>query len=327
MRIWIDLTNSPHVLFFEPLIKELKKNHKVIITARDYQQTIPLLKEKNIPFIELGRYHGKSVVSKILGSLSEIFVRIKFINKFKPDLSLSHHAQYSTIAAWITRKKALYIFDGDKSVLQMMGIFFAPSLCPENLPKKMYCINPIRYPGLKEEIYLYNFKPDKNYLKKIGIKKKKYNIFIRPEATSASYIKGKGSLNPLLKELEKEKDFQIIMVPRTPDQKEYYKKRYKNIFIPDKVVDGPQLISNVDLVISGGGTMNRESVVLGTPVLSSFQNDPLTIDKWLIKEGYMILKREPAIKDIKKMLVNKKKYKISSKGKKRVLEIIENILK
>ena len=285
MKIWIDLTNSPHVLFFEPLIKELKKKHEVIITARDYQQTIPLLKEKKIPYIKLGKPLGKKfgILSKIFGGFLEIFPRRRFIKKHNPDLTISHHAQYSTLAAWLTRKKALYIFDGDKSLLQMMGIFFAPSLCPENLPKKMYGVNPLRYLGLKEEIYLNNFKPDKNYLKKIGVKKKKYNIFIRPEAWSASYIKEKRIFEPLIKELEKEKDFQVIMVPRTPDQKKHYQK-HKKIFIPDKVIDGPNLISNVDLVISGGGTMNREAVVLGTPALSSFQNNPLSLDKWLITD-------------------------------------------
>jgi len=329
MKIWIDITNSPHVLFFEPIIKHLKeKGHEILVTARDYQQTIPLLIDKKIPFISLGKHHGKKRFSKILGGILEIQRRIKFIEEYKPDLILSHQAFYATIAARIKRKKSLYIFDGDGAFLQVLGIYFASkTMCPEQLPKKIGGISlKIRYPGIKEEVYLYNKKINKNYLEKLGLKRKKYNILIRPEAGSASYIKEENILDPLLKELETQKDIQTIIIPRNPLQKEHYKKNFKKVIIFEKLISGPDLIANVDLVLSGGGTMNRESVALGTPTISAFQNKPLSIDKWLVKKGYMHLITKPTINDVKKVLKSKGKYKMSDKGNQKIIKIIENML-
>lgn len=312
--IWIDITNSPHVLFFEPLIKELKKKYNIIITARNYQQTIPLLRQKKIEFIELGRHHGRN---KIIGAIKEIIIRLKFILKYKPNLTISHHAFYNIIATFITGRKSLYMFDGDGTKRQLLGIPFATkSLCPYILPQKtMFFRKLIKYPSLKEEIYLYDIKTKKP---------KKTTIILRPEAPQASYIKKNFILEPLIQDLIKQKGWKLILIPRVDEQRDYYKK-YKNIEIPE-IVDGPKLISNSSLVISAGGTMNREAVVLGVPVISAFPNKPLSIDKWLTKQNYMKMIKEPTIKDVKDILKFKKVYKKTDKGKKFIINTIDRLL-
>ncbi|MHA1396016.1 MAG: DUF354 domain-containing protein [Promethearchaeota archaeon] len=327
MKIWIDITNSPHVMFFDPIIKYLRKKYKLIITARNYQQTISLLEEKNINYILLGRHHGKSVLSKISGVLSEVLLRITFIKNNSPDLVISHQSYYATIAARLMHKKSLYIFDGDTSLKQMLGIFWATKiLCPDKLPDKIGGIKLSKYPGLKEEVYLYGFRANKNYINKLGLNHKYPIILIRPEAELASYIKKKGVLEPLLNKLEKYGRFQVIILPRTEDQKKHYKEVYKKFNIPDKIINGPNLIANVDLVISGGGTMNREAVVLGTPVISAFQNPPISVDKWLIEKSYILLKKNPILDDVIYALKNKAKYKMSLKGREKIIEVIEQML-
>lgn len=324
-KIWIDCTNSPHVLFFEPIIRELKKKYKIIITARDYQQTINLLKQKKISFTKLGKHHGRNILSKFFGYFYEVGLRIKFILKEKPDLTICHHGIYATMAAFLTGNKRLYIFDGDGTKIQIIDILFAnKSLCPKVLPEKIFGKKLYKYPGFKEEIYLSSFKKDPNYLKKLGLKKKK-TIFIRPEATSASYIKGKHSMDKLIKDLQKE-DYQIIIKGRTPEQTKHYQKNFKKLFVPTKTIDGPNIIANSNLVISGGGTMNREAAVLGIPVISTFPNSPLSVDKWLVKNGYMKRIPNPTLEDIKKALKTKKKYKISDHGKKIILKTIKDML-
>jgi predicted glycosyltransferase len=327
MKIWIDMTNSPHVMFFEPIIHSLTKKHEVISTARDYQQTLALLKEKEIPYTLLGKHHGKNLVAKIKGVFSEIAVRIKFIRQNKPDLTITHQSYYATLAARLTGRKSLYIFDGDGAILQMLGIFFGSRvLAPEKLPAKIKGVNIAKYPGLKEEVYISSFTPDQNYLSKLGLDPSKSTILIRPEAGSASYIKKENVLGPLLDSLDGAEKFQVILLPRTSEQKEYYKKSYKNFFIPEGVLSGPDLAASVDLVISGGGTMNREAVVFGTPVISAFQNPPLSIDKWLIEEGYMDLIKEPRIQDVEEAIKIKKRYEMSSVGREKILEHIEQML-
>lgn len=316
MKIWIDLTNSPHVLFFKPLIKELQKKHKIIITARDYQQTIPLLKKYKLKFTQLGKHHGKGWTRKFIGTLLEIIQRLEFIAKTKPDLSITHQSFYATIAAFLTGRKSLYIFDGDGSYIQMSGIIYATkSLCPEAIKKKRIFLRKLtKYPGLKEEVYLSDYKQ----------KEKQNMIFLRPEATQASYIKKENILDNLIEQLQKEK-YKLVLMPRTPDQREYYKD-FKNLEVPE-LVDGPDILSRSSLVISGGGTMNREAVVLGTPVISIFQNKPLSIDRWLIHNKYMNLIKEPTLQDVKNTIKSKNKYIKSSKGKEFILETINNMLK
>jgi len=327
MKIWIDITNSPHVLFFEPIIESLAKNHEVITTARDYQQSLALLKEKKIPYTLLGKHHGKNLIAKIKGVFSEIAVRIKFIQKNKPDLTITHQSYYATLAARLTGRKSLYIFDGDGAILQMLGIFFGSSvLAPEKLPPKIKGVKLAKYPGLKEEVYICSFTPDRGYLSKLGFNPEKSTILIRPEAGSATYIKKENVLTPLLDALEGEKKFQVIILPRTLEQKQYYKKSYKNFFIAEDILSGPDLAASVDLVISGGGTMNREAVVFGTPVISAYQNPPFSIDRWLIEEGYMNLIKEPKLQDVEEAINKKNRYQMSSAGKEKILEHIEQML-
>ncbi|QQG38501.1 MAG: DUF354 domain-containing protein [Candidatus Woesearchaeota archaeon] len=324
-KIWIDCTNSPHVLFFEPIINELKKKYEIIVTGRDYQQTIDLLKKKNIPFVQIGSHHGKSILSKAFYTLSEVLVRVKFILKYRPHLAISHQGYYATIAAMLTGRKSLYIFDGDAAKVQMLGIIFGTkALCPEPLPNIIFGRRLLKYPGIKEEVYLSSFKKDSNYFKKLGLKNKK-TIFIRPEASSASYIKGEHLMDNLIIDLEKE-GYQIVIKGRTPEQIKYYQQKFKNLFVPSQTIDGPNTIANSDLVISGGGTMNREAVVIGTPVVSTFPSPPLSVDKWLVKEGYMRIIPNPTIKEIKDALKNKRIYKKSDKGKKFILNVIERML-
>jgi len=327
MKIWIDMTNSPHVLFFEPLIQSLEEKHQVIITARDYQQTLALLDEKGIPYTLLGKHHGKSLAAKMKGLFSEIAVRKKFIRKNKPDLTITHQSYYATIAARLSGRKSLYIFDGDGAVLQMLGLFFASrSLAPEKLPAKIKGVKIAKYPGLKEEVYISRFTPDRDYLSKLGLDPRKKTILVRPEAGSASYIKKENVLGPLLDSLAEQEEIQVILLPRTTEQKEYYKKTYRHFFIPDGVLSGPDLVANVHLVISGGGTMNREAVVFGTPVISAYQNPPFTIDRWLVEEGYMDLIKEPKLHHVHQALNKKKRYPMSTAGREKILEHIEQML-
>jgi predicted glycosyltransferase len=327
MKIWIDMTNSPHVMFFEPIIRSLEEKHDVITTARDYQQTLALLKEKGIPYTLLGKHHGKSITAKIKGLYSEVAVRMKFIKDKNPDLTITHQSYYATLAARLSGKKSLYIFDGDGAILQMLGIFFgSKALAPEKLPAKIKGVKIAKYPGLKEEVYISGFIPDESYLSKLGLDPDKSTILIRPEAGSASYIKKENVLGPLLDSLDRQEKYQVILLPRTSEQMEYYKKAYPNFLIPDGILSGPDLAASVDLVISGGGTMNREAVVFGTPVISAFQNPPLTIDKWLIEEGYMDLINEPDLQDVEHAIERKKRYPMSSAGKDKILEHIEQML-
>ncbi|MDH5385672.1 MAG: DUF354 domain-containing protein [Candidatus Aminicenantes bacterium] len=336
-KIWIDMTNSPHVLFFEPLIRMLKKEGaEFLITARPYQQTIELLKQKKLNFEIIGKHYGKNKVRKAFGLFFRSFLLWKEVMKQKNRISfsISHGSPYCTIASNFAGIYNLWTLDGDKPKEFIIPAKFANKVViPEIVPKENYVKTRtkeekiIQYPGLKEEVYLWDFKPNKRYLEKIGVETDKPVILMRPEATKAAYIRETEFLIPLIKTLKE--DYFIILIPRTPDQKVAYKRIFGNsIFIPTQVLEGPNAIANSSLVISAGGTINREAVVLGKKVISIFREELLTVDKWLIENKFMLHNPNPSkefVDDVINGGIKTRKYTRSNKAFKFFSELMRSV--
>jgi len=326
-KIWIDVTNSPHVLFFEPLIEMLKKEGvEFLITARPYQQTIELLKQKKLDYQIVGKHYGKSRSRKAFGLLSRSFLLWKGIMKQKDRISfsISHGSPYCSIASNFAGIYNLWTLDGDKAkdVIVPSVRFADKVIIPEIVPKENYVRmgtteeKIVQYPGLKEEVYLWGFKPNKRYLEEIGVETDKPIILMRPEASKAVYIKETEFLIPLIKDL-KEDNF-IILIPRTLDQKVGYKRIFgDSVFIPSEALDGPNVIANSSLVISAGGTINREAVVLGKKVISTFREELLTVDEWLIENRFMLHNPNPSkeiVDDVINCEIKTRRYTRSNRG-------------
>lgn len=318
-KIWIDITNAPQVLFFEPFIDYFKKKKTpYIITCRDLGGSKDLLLKKKILFIELGTHHGGSMLNKAFGTISEIKLRTNFISKHKDiNLILTHQSPYAIVAGNIKHKKTIEFFDNEYATWSNLLSFpLATKLyCPEalkevNLSKK-FLFNKRKlhyYSGIKESIYLKDFKKDKKIITELKLKEKDYVVF-RPEANLAHYHPTSKHTTEIISKLLKNKE-KIVLIARYKNQKEEYKKKYKNyknFIIIEKIVDGPQLIANSKLVLSAGGTMNREACVLGIPVISLYSGKLLAVDKWLIKKGYM--KHISQVKDITKEIKSWPKLK------------------
>ena len=114
MKILIDLTNTPHVLFFRPIIEKLKKaGHTVILTAREYSQTIPMLEFFNYDYYMLGKHAGKLKIKKAINLFERVLDLISFIKRYDPDIIVSHQSPYATLAGFLTGKKTVFIFDNE----------------------------------------------------------------------------------------------------------------------------------------------------------------------------------------------------------------------
>ena len=337
-KIWVDITNSPHVLFFEPLIKMLKKEGaEFLITARPYQQTIELLKQKKLNYKIIGKHYGKNKFRKASGLFFRSFLLWKVIIKQKSQISfsISHGSPYCSIASNFAGIYNLWTLDGDKAkdVITPSVKFADKVIIPEIVPKENYVEmgtkeeKIIQYPGLKEEVYLWDFKPNKRYLEEIGVETDKPVILIRPEASKALYVKETDFLIPIIKTL-KEDNF-VILIPRSSDQKFVYKRIFGNsIFIPMEVLDGPNVIANSSLVISAGGTINREAVVLEKKVISTFREELLTIDKWLIENKFMLHNPNPSkefVDDVINGGIKTRKYTRSNKAFKFFSELMRSV--
>ncbi len=189
------------------------------------------------------------------------------------------------------------------------------------------------YPGLKEEVYLCDFKPNPYFYQELPFENPidKPLITIRPPAVTANYH-DKLSEKIFIKVLEfiSKYDCYVVLLPRYKEKQiDYIPKGKARFFIPDKPLSGPDLIFYSDLVISGGGTMVREAVVLKTPAYSIFTANKGAVDSELEREGRLKFIRR--LEDVNKIEIQKKHidnddFQVSTKVKEFFIKTILDFL-
>jgi hypothetical protein len=295
--IWIDLDNSPHVPFFKPIIKALSdKGYSIVLTAKDCAQTCNLADRHGFRYERIGRHFGKNILLKMFGILIRSLQLLPFALREKPVLALAHGSRSQVVLAKILGIPSLMIHDYEftKNIKPTWAIF------PEVIPNDVVKLNSSRifkYPGIKEDVYVPDFIPDAAILGELGLDEKELVITIRPPATKAHYHNTHGEIlfNAAIEHLSQRDDIRMILLPRYRDQEISIKRKWPElvskgrIIIPEHVVDGLNLIWHSDLVISGGGTMNREAAALGVPVYSIFRGEIGAVDEFLVKNGKLIL--------------------------------------
>lgn len=299
-KIWIDLENSPHVLFFNPIIKELKqRGYRVVVTVRDYAQVCDLVKLFNIEHHKIGRHYGKHNIFKIFGLISRTLQLFFFIRKEKPNLAFNHGSRSQFLTTKLINIPSITALDYEHS---KCFPFIKPTLniMPQVLYEKMKRENGRRiasYPGIKEDVYVNGFIPDASIVDSIHIDQKRVVATIRPPATEAHYHNTKSDdlFKAVIEYLCSKKEVQTIIVPRTRSQERRIRKMWPENFaksqlvIPRRAVNGLDLIWHSDLVISGGGTMIREAAALHVPAYSFFQSKIGAVDQYLSDCGRLIL--------------------------------------
>lgn len=315
MRIWIDLGNSPHVPFFRALAPEFeRRGHTILWTARDYAQTIELARRADLPIEIFGAHGGKKIWHKGTKYFNRVFALANWARSKKIDLLAVHNSHEPLLAAKFLRIKSVTLMDYEHHPANHLSFRLAskvvvPNSFPnEALQKFGAKQNKVRrFDGLKEDVYLADFAPDdsfKNELRALGVAPEDVLIVVRAPALEALYHRGfSGELFETMLDLfAAEANTKIVLLPRKTQQGAELKKRHAqpNIIVPDKVLDGANLIAAADLVVSGGGTMNREAAALGVPVATIFAGVPAAIDKMLIGENRLRQIKTP--EDLQKML-------------------------
>ncbi len=328
MKIWIDIVNSPHVLFFEPIIKSLVDDgHAVFVTARDFAQTKSILRAKGIDFFLTGRHMGRSLFLKGVGLLYRSFSLFLYGMKIKPDIALSHNSNDLAIAARFLGVPHLMFHDYEYATIAhrlnfmfVDKIYFPDVLDLKELEAIYGKTSKIgRYPGLKEQVYLPHAKiePVRSIL---GVSENEILGIVRPPADFALYHRFQNPLFDKCMNHLQESEVKIVVLPRTAEQKDKILKQYPRFIIPEEVLDGPSLIADADFVLSAGGTMNREAAVLGTPAYTVFAGKIGAVDKFLIDRGYLTKVEKPEdIKIEKKEHVKKPQFPSTLK---QIIEII-----
>ncbi|MBI1922653.1 DUF354 domain-containing protein [Candidatus Poribacteria bacterium] len=296
MNIWIDLANSPQVLFFRPIINELQNSgHEVWITTRDFAQTIALADLYGFKHTSIGHHGGRRIGGALRENLKRAYALWEWGHQCKIDVAVSHNSYSQALAALFLRVPFITLMDYEHQPLNHLCFRLArsvivPQAFPDNLLRKYGADGKIhRYLGAKEEVYLSDFEPIGNFLKDSDLPSDKVLVVIRPPGDWALYHRFANSLfHEVFDYVVSHTHAVVVFLPRIAGQAEEMRSRkLSNVVIPHRALNGPNLIYHADVVISGGGTMNREAAVLGTPAYTVFAGYLGAVDKYLIELGRM----------------------------------------
>jgi predicted glycosyltransferase len=295
VRIWFDMTAPAHPVVFRPVLERLREQgHEVEVTARDYAQTLGILRRLGIPHRLIGRHGGASRARK-LAALVGRTARMRAYGRRGFDLAVAHGSNDLALAAAWLRIPEVNAFDYEWATTQhQIGCRLARRvMTPDAIPPerfRRYGVGPERlrqYPGLKEEYYLADFEPDEGVLDELGVDRDRMLVVVRPPPDVSLYHRKGNRLFPaVVAALGRREDVQAVVIPRTEAQRVATRALgLRSVIVPPGTVDAQSLIALADLVVSAGGTMNREAVALGTPVYTTFGGRLGGVDEALIRAG------------------------------------------
>lgn len=342
-KVWIDLENSPHIPFFEPIIEELRKQGcDVVLTARDCFQVCELADLAGFDYRKVGRHYGKNPMAKVLGLGIRVMQLVPFVLREKPDISVSHGSRSLQVLSGLAGIRTVMISDYEYADAHFTVALGSKKkkwvLTPEVIPGKFYedqGLIPgqiLHYPGIKEDVYVPFLKPDPSLKQELGITPSDLVVTLRPPATEAHYHNPESEklLAEVFVMFSEHPEVKAIVLPRTPKQEAELRHAYADgfasgrIIVPPRAVNGLNLIWYSDVVISGGGTMNREAAALGVPVYSLFRGKLGAVDHYLSTIGKLILLGSVADVREKLRLVRRDKNMAVHAGRRASLDSIVN---
>lgn len=315
MRLWIDLANSPHVPFFKALVKRfVDQGHEIEITARDFAETIPLAEAAGFQPQVVGAHAGRAVSAKAGGLMSRAWMLAAWARRRRFDIAISHNSYSQIVAARMLGLRTITLMDYEYQPANHLAFRFAsrvivPASFPEQSLRRFGArVRKVRrYHGTKEDVYLADFQADPSFgaqLSELGGKPDNVLILMRPPAHDALYHRFQNTLfDEALTMLLANENVQVILLPRNEAQRAAYAGM--GVIIPATPLDGANLIAASDLVISAGGTINREAAALGVPAASIYAGKWAAVDEGLVNEGR--LQRITNTDDLRELRIVKKR--------------------
>ena len=296
MRVWIDVSNSPQVHVFRPLIALLEADgHTVEVTTRDYAQTLELLELHEIPYLVVGpRHGGRGRSSKALTMVRRLSALRAYARRRGFDRALSHASHELPLVARSLGIPSAYAFDYEFARVQHgLGARAArrvvvPEAIPqdrlERLGARRHKVR--RYPGLKEEYYLAGFEPRRAVLDELGLDRDRIVVVVRTPPEISLYHRHENPLfGDVIRKIGSDPGLQAVVLPRTRDQRDRIRAlELPSLVVPERAIDARSLVAAADLVISAGGTMNREAAALGVPAYTTFAGQLGAVDAMLVAD-------------------------------------------
>jgi len=295
MNIWLEISNSPHINMFSGMLEDLAGAHEFIVTARPLANTVQLLKLHGIKHTVVGKHYGAGRLAKAYGYPVRVCQLWHFLRDKKLDVAVSQSSFHSPVVARLLGVRSIYMNDNEHALgnipafLAASRILVPECLSPENLrrqyasPRKV-----LRYPGVKEGIYLHRLDPVLRQSRDQRSAKPRRCVYVRPEPWTAQYYKaGVNFLDDVLLGLKNEAS--VTVLPRDREQAQHYSEpRFQGVRVVAGALDIAEIAPDCDLFIGAGGTMTREMAVLGIPTISVYQEKLLDVDRYLMARDALL---------------------------------------
>ncbi len=338
MRIRIDLANSPHVPLFNALQKELVAlGHEVEITARDFAETVALANAAELSAEVIGRHGGAGLYAKGANLTKRAWDLRQWARARHFDLAISHNSYSQIVASRALRLKTVTMMDYEHQpanhlAFRLSHTIIVPACFPAQELRRYGAsiVKVRRYHGIKEDVYLsdyYQPRPDFTAnLRRLDITSEDLLVVMRPPARTALYHRFENALFDDALTHVLNAGAKVILLPRDSYQRDLYTYcAGKNLIIPETPLPGPDLIASSDLVISAGGTINREAAALGIPAASVFLGKWPAVDQMLVEEGRLM--RVSSREDLNSLALTKKTDTVNCRDSNTRDEVVKLILK
>ncbi len=307
IRLWIDLDNSPHVPLYAPLIRFLReRGWQIRITARDFAQTLDLVEQFALDATAVGAHAGRSKLKKVANLPVRALQLVQTVRSFKPQVALSHGSRTQAIASRMLGIPQVVMFDyewTEMSILRRLASFLLcpRALTPERLSEAGIPLEKVSwYDGFKEDLYLPDFVPDPGFRASIGVEQGRRLVTIRPPGLIGNYHdpRSEAICRRVIAEAAGDPENHLVILPKTHVERQLVdaslpERPRAAVTIPERALPGLQLLYSSDIAISGGGTMNRESALLGVPTYSIFTGRRAAIDEELARQGRLTFLSSP----------------------------------
>jgi predicted glycosyltransferase len=301
LRIWFDLSNSPHINLFREMIRDLEsRGHEVLISCRPLANTVDLLKLHGLEFEVVGEHHGAALWRKAAGYPIRVWQLRQWLRTQGIDVAISQSSFHSPVAGKLVGARAIYMNDNEHALGNIPSFAFADRiLVPEciaagKLRRQLARSSKVvRYPGVKEGIYLWQLAESIRVAAAGRGTRARPSVYVRPEPWTAQYYKGR--LNFLDAPLMAIKDrVDVTVLPRGAAQGTHYRTpEFEGMRVIDTALDVSEIAADCDLFVGAGGTMTREMAVLGIPTISVYQDELLDVDRFLLAQGAFV--HQPAL--------------------------------
>ena len=302
MKIWIDLINTSHPVFFKSLIGELDRAHQVCLTARDRSETVALARELGMTPRVIGTDFSNRAVKAANHALRTLAL---FARAPRFDVALAFGGSTSVAVARARAKPSVVFHDND---LIFTRATRAGTLETKVMARADHIIIPAAFPaqvllnrgarrksihqfeGYKEDVYIADYRPDPGFPARLPFTD---FVVLRPEALFAAYVSETSSIVPeLIKALVAGRT-NVVYLPRIKADLSHIEtlRGSSHLFVPQQALNGLDLCWYSQAVLTGSGTFAREAACLGTTAVSFFPERLLAVDQRLVDEGRMLHSR------------------------------------